>query len=222
MQNKQLPKKDKEDKYYLSYSQYTKFKDSIRKYIRRYMLGEEEPTNAHFTFGSLIGGALETGDFSEFTKEEQELLKQIPRFDEFERKIKLDMGWFYVVGYIDTNTLVNKDGSKEKVVTKIKDYKTGAEDKKEVYESKDYVQLNIYGEAIRQEQGFLPEASVTLIEKLGNSFNNEDLVLGTRTWEIEKKLNEEEIAETLDSLNSAADSISEYTRLFNDLKTIKV
>lgn len=224
-----LPKKDEEGKYYLSYSQYTKWLDNNRNYIRRYFFGEKEEGNAYFDFGHKVGEALENNDFSAFeTEREVKLMKSIPRYDEFERKIKLDMGWFYVVGYIDTNNVEQK-GKKKGLVTKIADYKTGEMKQEALYKSKDYKQLHIYAEAINQEQGCLPEQiDVFLIERLGNPYDknvrNRELILGDEVRHINKTddITAESIQETKDIINKSAEGISDCYKIYLKLKEIFV
>ena len=227
--NIHLPKTDKQGKFYLSYSQYTKWLDNKRNYIRRYFFGEKDEGNAYFDFGHKVGEALENNDFSAFeTEQEVELMKSIPRYDEFEREIKLQMDGFYVIGYIDTNNVESK-GKKKGLVTKMADYKTGEMKQEAVYKSKDYKQLHIYAEALRQEQGCLPEQiDVFLIERLGNPYDknvrNRELVLGEEVRRIEKTgdITDESIKETLDVINGAAEGISDHYKMYLRMKQIFV
>lgn len=215
-----LPKKDEEGKYYLSYSQINTWKKSKREYIRQYFFGEKFLGNDYTDFGGKIGEALEYNDFSNFTEKEQELLKTIPRYDQFEREIKLQMDGFYIKGYIDTNTSENTD--KKELVKKIADYKTGDCDKKEAeYASDDYIQLDIYAAAIQQETGVLPEeVYVHLIDRKGNAFSGEKLVLGDKLITITKEVNDQRIKEVKDFVQEVAEEISEYYKLFLTLNTV--
>lgn len=206
-----LPKSDETGKFYVSYSQLSTWKKSKREYIRQYFFGESFDGNAYTEFGSKIGQALENNDFSEFTKEEQKILKTIPRYDEFEREIKLDFGDFYVKGFIDTSSKPNKKG-----VAKIADYKTGDKVKKAPeYQSDDYTQLDIYAAALEQEFGNLPESVIVyLIDRKGNAFQNEELVLGDGFITITKDVNPKRIEQVKKDILKTVKEISEYYQVF--------
>ncbi len=202
-----LPRKDDKGVNYLSYSQVSKWKDSKKDYILSYFFGERFEGNAYTDFGSLIGEALEEGDFSEFSAKEKKVLNKITRLDEFEREIKLDFGDFYVLGFIDTN---------DKDTTILIDYKTGAMNKVVVYEDEGYNQLGIYAAAIEQETGKLPEkAWVELIERDGNAFRGEKLVLGTKVEKIPQDISKKNIEKIKGVVKETAESISDYYRVFN-------
>jgi hypothetical protein len=202
-----LPRKDDKGVNYLSYSQVSKWKDSKKDYIISYFFGERFEGNAYTEFGSLIGEALEKGDFSEFSRKEKQVLNKITRLDEFEREIKLDFGDFYVLGFIDTN---------DKDCKTLIDYKTGAMNKVAVYEDEGYNQLGIYAAAIEQETGKLPEnAWVELIEREGNAFRGEKLVLGTKVEKIPQDISKENVEKVKDVVKKTAESISDYYRVFN-------
>ena len=202
-----LPKKDENGVYYLSYSQISTWKKSKRDYMRQYFFGETFEGNAYTEFGSLVGGCLEKGDFSPFEDHEAELLKKVPRYDEFEREIKLQMKGYYVKGYIDTNT---------KDFKKIADYKTGDVDKKAgEYEDDSYNQLEIYSAGLQQETGVLPEeAKVFLIDRTGNAFKGEELKLGSSFISIEKTIDEDRIKEVLKDIDKIAVEISNSYKVF--------
>lgn len=202
-----LPRKDKDGKYYISYSQHSKWKKSIKDYIKSYFFGERFEGNAYTDFGSLIGESLEHNDFSSFTAKEKKVLKKVTRLDEFEREIKLDMGDYYVMGFIDSN---------DKELKTIIDYKTGDMTKVDVYEADDYDQLGIYAAAIEQETGKLPEqAYVELIERVGNAFRGEDLALGTEIARIPQDISPKKIKEIKKDVDKVAVEISNYYRVFN-------
>lgn len=206
-----LPKKDKEGNQYLSYSQIHSFINKRRDYIRQYFLGDKFEGNAYTDFGKKIGEALENNDFSNFNKKEHELLKTIPRYDEFEREVRLQRDGFYVLGYIDSNT---------SDCIKILDYKTGDMDKEAVYVSDDYSQLYIYAAALEQELGALPKkASVVLIERLGNPFKGDKLVLGDKYVTIDKKITKKAIKDVVNKVDRVADEISDLYEVFLKLNT---
>jgi len=202
-----LPRVDKEGRCYISYSQHSKWKDKKKDYIISYFFGERFQGNAYTDFGSKIGEALENNDFSEFSPTEKKVLNKVTRLDEFEREIKLEMGEFYVLGFIDTN---------DKDCKILIDYKTGDLNKVAVYEDEKYDQLAIYAAAIEQETGILPEqAHVELIERTGNAFRGEPLLLGKEVVEIPQDVSPERIEQVKEDVANVANEISEYYRVFN-------
>jgi len=210
-----LPKKDKQGNQYLSYSQISSFLKNRRDYIRQYFLKEKFEGNGYTEFGKRIGEALEKNDFSTFSDKEQELLRSIPRHDVFEREVRLIRKDFYVIGYIDTNT--SKDGKIEKII----DYKTGDMNKEDVYISEEYSQLYIYAAALEQELGVLPKkASVILIERKGNLFKREKLVLGDKFLSIDKKITKKKIKEVVKMVDDTAKEISDHYEVFLKLNII--
>jgi hypothetical protein len=202
-----LPKSDKEGLAYLSYSQISTWKKSKRDYIRQYFFKEGFEGNAYTDFGSKVGEAFENNDFSQFDFEEQLFLEGVPVYDQFEKKIKLEMNGFYVVGYIDTNS---------SCLTKLADYKTGdIEKKRGDYESDDYNQLEIYAAAIEQETGILPtDVKVFLIGRGGNAFQNEKLVLTKEFITITRDVTPEKVAAVKSLVQKTAEEISAYYTMY--------
>jgi hypothetical protein len=203
-----LPRKDKDGNYYISYSQINKYKRSKRDYIRSYFFGEDTATEAlkkYGAFGHKVGEAYEDNDFSKWNKEEAEFLKGLPHYDEFEREIKLQMDGFYVLGFIDTNTKLE-----EGFVKHIGDYKTGEIAKRaDEYKSDDYEQLDIYGAALEQEFGKLPEsAKVILIGRGGNAFKGEELTLTMDVEIIDKEMSLKRMEQVKANVQAVAEEIS--------------
>lgn len=216
MKSKQLilPRKDKEGRYYLSYSQISKWNKSKRDYIRSYFFGEEDNNPAlqkYGDFGHKVGESYEHNDFSKWDDDEAKFLKSLPYYDEFEREIKLDMGSFYVLGFIDSNTK-KEDG----YVKKMLDYKTGEIVKRTPdYESDDYRQIHIYAAALEQEYKKLPdEACVVLIGRDGNAFAGDELTLSKEVAIIEKKLTKKSILETKQYIKEIAEEICSYYTIY--------
>ena len=208
-----LPRKDKEGNYYLSYSQKSMWKKSKRDYMRQYFYGEEDTKDflkPYGDFGSLVGESLENNDFSAFEPHEQEFLKTIPRYDEFEREIVLQLDGFYMKGYIDTST--KPDG----YVKKLADYKTGEIDKRTAeYESDNYDQTEIYSAALEQEFGKLPdEAKVIIIQRNGNAFKGEKLTLGDKFHIVDKPITRERIDQVKAECQAIAEEISKYYQVY--------
>lgn len=228
--NVTLPKTTEEGIPYLSYSQYSKFNKNFKEYVRQYFFGERFEGNAYTEFGTLIGEALETGDFSNFTKKEQTLLKKATRLDEFEKEITWDLNGFVVTGYIDTNDLkaaeVESEGFDKAVkstVENLVDYKTGDLSKVEVYEDPEYDQITIYAGALYQETGVVPKKGwVELIERTGNAFKGEELKLGKEIVKIPQKVTKTKIKETERKLRDTAKRISDNFKVFQKLEKFTV
>ena len=217
-----LPRLDKDGNHYISYSQLSTWKRSKREYMRQYFWGEGFEGNAYTDFGTLVGEALENGDFSGFTAKEKKFLKTIPRYGEYEREIRLEMKGFYVKGFIDTSSPPNDDlGTMNLWVDKIADYKTGDVVKKKAeYESESYIQVDIYAAAMRQQFGVLPEsACVYLINRTGNAYQGEELVLGNSFITIDKPITNEKADQVLEEVQMIAEEISAYYQVFLKLKS---
>jgi hypothetical protein len=164
-----LPKKDRNNRSYLSYSEISLFKKDKERYYNQYIIGQKFKGNAYTDFGIKVGNALEKNDFSKFGENEQKTLKLVTRLDQFERPVFLNYVGFYVIGFIDT---ISND------YNEIIDYKTGGQGKDCQYFSDNYTQLHIYSLAIRQETGITPsKASVEFIKRLGNPSNGEKLIV---------------------------------------------
>lgn len=166
-----LPRTDTEGNSYVSYSQLSMFKRDPGDYYLNYILGLPKKHNPYTDFGSKVGEALETNDFSKFDPVEQETLSQVVRLDEFEREVRLQYDGFYVLGYIDTN---------RSDLSHIIDYKTGGEGKESQYQKEGYTQLCLYALALRQETGVTPsKAQVNFIRREGNPGSGEALTVGS-------------------------------------------
>jgi hypothetical protein len=212
-----LPKNDDNGKPIFSYTQYSKWKKDKKDYFRSYMFGERFEGNAYTDFGTLVGEALETGDFSPFEPFEQETLKKVTRLDEFERQIYLDLGEFGLIGFIDTNDLVRGR------VKRIIDYKTGALNKEAVYDAEDYNQVTIYAAALEQETGHLPkEGWVELIERTGNPWKGQDLMVGKEVVKVTQDVSKEAVEAVKQDIISVAKDVSAFYKVFQKLNETKV
>lgn len=214
-----LPKTDNEGVPYLSYSQVSTWIKSKREYMRQYFFGERFEGNAYTDFGTKVGEALENNDFSGFEPDEQEFLKTVPRYDRFEKEIKLEMDGFYVKGFIDTLKLPDDhkgQGSIIEYVPAIADYKTGDISKKRAdYESEDYIQLEIYAADILQTIGSLPErVEVILIGRKGNAFKKEELTLTKEFITISREVSEERVEAVKALVQEVAEDIAKHYELF--------
>lgn len=203
-----LPKKDKQGLCYLSYSQVNSFLTNKKEFIKSYFYNEPIKFTAYLDFGKKVGGALEKGDFSEFTKPEQKILKTVRRLDIFEKEVRLDFPEynFYLKGFIDT--IDNK-------FTEVLDYKTGTESKIVEYQKDKYIQPLLYAAGIYQETGKLPnKAGVILIDRKGNAYKGEPLTLGNQVWEIPLEVSKERIEYAKKVVIDTAHEISHYYKTF--------
>lgn len=163
----ELPKKDKYNKSYLSYSQIATFKRSPQEYYNQYILNMPFEGNEYTSFGTKVGDALEKNDYSAFLDSERSVLTNAKRLDIFERKTILKYDDFYVIGFVDS---LSSD------FTEILDYKTGGVGKHYQYSKNDYNQLQIYALSIRQETGITPQkGTVQFITRVGNINKGEEL-----------------------------------------------
>lgn len=218
MENKiTLPRVDKEGVPYLSYSQYTKWLDKPRDYIRQYFFGEKEDNlllKKYGDFGHKVGESFENNDFTGWGKKEADFLQSLPSYDEFETEVRVDMGSYYILGYVDSNTKPI-DGYVEKLL----DYKTGIVDKvKDKYKSEDYKQVDLYAMAFKQKYGKLPKKGyVVIVGRDGNAFAGEDLTLSLDSEIVERPLSLKRCKQVVDDFGEVGSEISEYYKVFNKL-----
>lgn len=207
-----LPKQDPDGRYAFSYSQYKKWKDTPKDYIRQYFFKEPFLGNAYTEFGNKVGRALENNDFSEFSEPEQEVLKQVTRLSQFEKRIELDFNEFYLLGFIDS--------CDEGPVSQIIDYKTGGPGKESEYDPDGYDQLLLYAAAIYQEQeGKAPKkAWVEFMLREGNPFQGEELKLGSAPpVVIQQPLSKKRMSEAMDRVRWVAEEVSKTYAVFEIL-----
>jgi hypothetical protein len=220
-----LPRKDKDGRYYISYSQLSSFNEKKGfntglsgkiEYIRSYFLGEKfEDINGFATFGQEVESYITDRTCADkFTNKEKEVLETIIPLGTFQKEFKLDFGEFYVLGFIDdcNNNL-----------TKIRDYKTCSKKSGEKYTKDDYYQLDIYAMAIKQETGKLPkELEVCCIEREGNGFKGGRDVMNVANdvWYIQRKTTKERQDYLKKYILETAMEISKYYTIFEKLNRI--
>lgn len=206
-----LPKQ-KDGRYLISYSQINSFLTNKKEYFKSYFYNQPIEFTAYIDFGGAVGKALETNDFSGFSKAEQKTLKKVPRLDEFERKINYKYDEFDVIGFIDTNT---------KDLSHTIDYKTGSKAKIKDYQSAKYIQPYIYSLGLQQEHGVTPEqTNVILIERIGNAYKGEPLVVGEEIWNIPLEISKVKLEYAKDLVYKTATEISNYYKTFLKLNKI--
>lgn len=214
-----LPRKDKEGKYYISYSQITAFneakgfdtgKSGKEEYIRKYFLGEKFVDNKGYAeFGKQVEAYITLGqDKDKFSSEELATLDTIQPLGVFQHEFKLQYPEFYILGYIDDAT---------PDFTKLRDYKTCSKKSGEKYYTDEYTQLILYAMAIKQQKGKLPKhLEVCAIERNGNGFKGgrQALTVGKEVWYIPQTLNAKRIKALDKLILSTVEQISKYYEVF--------
>lgn len=214
-----LPRKDKEGKYYVSYSQITAFneakgfdtgKSGKEEYIRKYFLGEKFVDNKGYAeFGKQVEAYITLGeDKDKFSSEELATLDTIKPLGVFQQEFKLKYPEFYILGYIDDAT---------PDFTKLRDYKTCSEKSGKKYYTDEYTQLILYAMAIKQQQGKLPKhLEVCAIERFGNGFKGgrQALTVGKEVWYIPQTLNAKRIKALDKLILTTVEQISKYYEIF--------
>jgi hypothetical protein len=199
-----LPRRDKNDLPYTTYSQIASFVRDPEEFYRRYCMGEPFEANPYTDFGNKVDKALTEGAYEGFRPCEQEMLRTVPRLEEFQRKIKLQYDEFYIANTIDTMT---SDGSY------LIDYKTGGKDKWTQYREDTYNQLDIYSLAIWQELGVIPSrAEVWFIGRGGNAFKKQRLYVSGPIIPIEKDISEESLLKAEGAVFNVVRSMGEFIR----------
>jgi hypothetical protein len=177
-------------------------------------MGIKLPSSPYAEFGTSIGVARETGDYSIFNIETKEILDNIARQDDciYEREILLDMGEFVVQGFIDELTPTSTE--QEYVIV---DNKTGGKGKDADYKSKDYLQTVIYRMALEQEGVKVVDTQIRFFLRLGSHFKPPLRLDGT-VFMIPIEYNEERVEYAKAKLRRIASEISELYEVFNRLK----
>lgn len=204
-----LPQKDKHGIGYLSYSQISLFLENKYEYIQRYLLKVPFVGNEYTDFGSKVGKALETNDYSLFDESEKSILRKVTRLDIFERMTILNYNDFYVIGFIDTAD----DG-----LSNIIDYKTGGIGKHIQYYADKYTQLCYYALSIKQEIGKIPDsAQVEFIHRFGNPAKGEQLRVGNiEPIKIPIDISLNRLTKIYYDTQKIALNISEFCKMYKD------
>lgn len=218
----ELPKIDKEGKYYVSYSQVQLWNEKKgfdtglpgkQEYIRKYFLNEKfEDKTGYGQFGSEVEAYICKREFADkFSDNERKVLDQIKPLGRFQTEFKIDFGDFYLWGFID---------DANKAITHIRDYKTASHASGKKYESDEYTQMDIYALAAKSITGKLPKKlEVCCIERKGNGFKGGRTVLevANDVWYIERKVDEQRLKQIEENIISTVNEISEYWKIFKTL-----
>lgn len=222
-----LPRKDKDGKCYLSYSQvkawneakgFNTGKQGRYEAMMTYFFDEYFPdVNGFAQFGidveDYICGKERAKDL--FTEKEKATLDKVIPLGTFQKEIRLDFEehGFYLKGFID-------DATKE--LTKIRDYKSASAKSKAKYYEEEYTQLDVYGLAIEQETGKFPEMELCVIERLGNGFRGgrDVMSVGEEIWYITRETTPERLAKIKQEIIDTAKEIELYYNVFLKLNQI--
>lgn len=218
----ELPRKDKEGNYYISYSQVNTWldkkgfntgKSGMEEYIRGYFLGEEFIDKGFGIFGKEVESYIvDRKEIKKFDDREREVLDKIIPLDIHQKEIRIQYPGFYVLGYIDDCTADYKH---------IRDYKTCSINSGKKYATDEYWQLYLYAIGIHQELGYYPDKiEVCCIERSGNPFKGGGrnvLAVGNSHWMIEKELTPTIITNINSIIESTANEISDYYKIFKIL-----
>lgn len=219
MKELRLPRTTKDGVPYISYSQWKMWKDAksfhLRvegklEYMLEYFFGEEFPDMGWAAFGNKVEDYVtERKGADLFDDKEKKVMDTIEPLGVFQQEAWLNLGDFKLRGFLDDMTPEGR---------KIRDYKTASENSSKKYYEDDYYQLDIYAMWVLQEFGTLPEEmEVCIIERKGNPFKREDLVVGDNVWYVDRPINPMRIQELRDDIIQVAHEISDYYKTFLNL-----
>lgn len=201
-----LPRKDDNGEQYVSYSQIKLFKRNVDEWVDRYVFGAAFTDNPYAAFGRAVGTALETGDFRAFPKAEAAKLSEVTRLLDFEVETRLDMGDYYVKGFIDTTDY-----------SIILDYKTGGVGKHKQYEKDDYYQTELYAMSMMQQEGIVIDyTGVEFITRAGNYWKGLNVDPNAPIISIEKRLSPERERFILDDIKTTVSDMSDLYKKLTD------
>ena len=203
---------------YISYSQYVMWNQAksfslktkgMFEYMASYFMGYEANDEGWAQFGKEVEGYITEGEFSEsFTDEELRVLDSVETFGVYQQEIRIDLGGFICLGYID-------DMMEDYSI--IQDFKTASKNSSKKYTKDSYKQMDIYSMWVHQEKGFIPKAQVCVIERKGNCMlgaGREALTVGESFWIIDRTSNIERIEAVKKDIINTAKEIEKYYKLY--------
>lgn len=214
----QLPKTNKEGKPKISYSQYQSWNDlksfnlgvdGKYEYMAKYFLGCNYKDKGWAEFGNDVEAYITLGEKSEkFNEKELFTLDKIQTLGNFQVEGEIDFGDFVLQLFID-DTLPD--------FKKIRDYKTASVNSKAKYYKDTYVQLDIYAKWVLQKYGFIPEAEVCIIERLGNCMHGggrSKLSVGNSIWYNPVVCTEERMNVLEQDIRRVVHEISDHYKMY--------
>lgn len=214
----QLPRKTKEGKPRISYSQYTGWKelksfnlgvDGFSEYMARYFFGYNFGDKGWAEFGNDVEDYIcSRGSSDKFNDKEKLVMEQVETLGVFQDSFEIDFGDFVFFGIIDDRL---DDWSI------IRDYKTASKSSSEKYKQDDYVQLDFYAMKSIEINGEIPKMEVCVIERKGNCMfmgGREVLTVGDNIWYYSRATNMDRIESLKDDLFKVVKDISDHYKLY--------
>lgn len=204
------------NKFYISYSSVTGWKDYQEDFIKGKLAKIDIPGGIYSSLGNWLGEAVETGKFGEnphgFTgKENIDLKKLRPKNAEYEKMVIIDFEDFIFLGFIDVYHEYEKD------TVHIRDMKTGGKNKDEYYASEEYDQVVLYAKAIEEMTGKKIGKTDVYFIRREKSHYNPPLHLSTEQFEIPIEYNEKRVAAAYKKVEKAVKEISSITKTYNKI-----
>lgn len=209
-----LPRKNKDGKPYISYSQIKAWKSEKSfnldikgriEYMIEYFHGHQFSDKGWSEFGNDVESYIVKRECSnKFNSSERAVLNKIVKLDLQAVSMEIDFGDFVLLMIID-------DASKD--FSKIRDYKTGSKSSLAQYKTPEYKQLDVYALGVYETYGFIPECEVLAIERKGNCMFNgsrKNLSVGDDFWIIQRKVSFEDIQAIKSEIIATAKEISSY------------
>ncbi len=213
-----LPTKTKEGKPYISYSQFAKWKEEKSfnlgiegkyEYIASYFLGKQFADKGWAQFGKEVEAYICNREFHfNFNDAEKQVLESIQPLGVFQQEIEVDFGDFVLYGFID-------DCAPD--YSKIVDIKTGSNSSRQKYYQNNYYQMDAYALWVRQKKGFIPEAEVLIVERLGNCMlegGRFALTVGTNIWTVKREITNERLDKLEGEIRAVALEIEKHYNTF--------
>jgi len=203
-------------RYYISYSSSESWSDYTEDFIKEKFAKLKTPKKTYALLGNYVGEAVELGEFSKdnpegFTGQENVDLDTIrPEGAEYEKLIVIDMGDYFILGFIDIYW-------EEEGKAFIQDLKSGGKKKEDKYSSYKYTQVILYAHAIELSGKEIGETSVYFVRRTGSHINP-PLHLSEEQFLIPLEYNQERVDYALNKIDTAAREISEcyktYLKIF--------
>lgn len=194
------------------------------EYIRKYFLGEKFPDMGWAEFGTQVENYItERIDADKFTEEERETLDKIKPLGVFQEEILIYLEDLDVVvsGFLDDRTKETED----KVVKKLRDYKTKSENSKKDLHKPDKHQIEIYIWGLQQKGLTVEEAEYCIIERLGGyqcmqGGGRDALKVGKQIWYEPYNWDNKELKKTETLVKNTIKDIDRhyrtYIKIFSD------
>jgi hypothetical protein len=204
---------------YMSYSQYTLWKDTDSfnlktlgktEYMIQYFFGKDFGDQGWAQFGTEVEDYICNRESAQaFSDSERETLEKVIPLGNYQVDLFVDMGGFSLKCYIDDSTPDLKI---------LRDYKTGSKNSVQKYYKEDYDQVDLYAGAVKRSTGVMPELiQVVMVERKGNCMfggGREKLTVGNEIWNIERTVDPKKVEAVENRVIEAAKEISKYYGVF--------